>query len=143
MADDEVSTNWLSRRHLTAARPPRPIDVDWIAGSCLMTPRDVFERAGGFDEAFFLYWEDADYCRRVADLGLRRVLLPHVRVRHAGGRSAQRASATSIRAFHASAYRLYRKHGGTLSWLAIPLAVTALWLRREWKLRRAARAERE
>jgi GT2 family glycosyltransferase len=128
--------NWLSRRHLIGRDATVPTDADWIAGSCLMTPRAVFERAGGFDEAFFLYWEDADYCRRVAALGLRRVLLPHVRVRHAGGRSARNASAASIRAFHDSAYRLYRKHGGWVSRLAIPLAITALWLRREWMLRK-------
>jgi GT2 family glycosyltransferase len=131
--------NWLSRRHLIGRDATEPVDADWIAGSCLMTPRHVFEQVGGFDESFFLYWEDADYCRRVADLGLRRVLVPHVQVRHAGGRSAGRSPETSIRAFHDSAYRMFRKHGGRLSWVAIPVAVLALWLRREWKLRKAAK----
>lgn len=134
--------NWFSRRHLIGRDATDPVDADWIAGSCLMTPRRVFEEVGGFDESFFLYWEDADYCRRVADLGLRRVLVPHVRVRHAGGQSAERAQETSIRAFHDSAFRMYRKHAGRLSLLAIPLALMGLWLRREWKLRKAARTHR-
>ena len=131
--------NWISRRHLIGRDATEPVDADWIAGSCLMTPRRVFEQVNGLDESFFLYWEDADYCRRVANLGLRRVLVPHVRVRHAGGQSAGRAEETSIRAFHDSAFHMYRKHARRWSWLAIPLALTGLWLRREWKLRKAAK----
>jgi GT2 family glycosyltransferase len=131
--------NWFSRRHLIGRDANTPVDADWIAGSCLMTPRRVFEQVGGFDESFFLYWEDADYCRRVANLGLRRVLVPHVHVRHVGGRSAGRAQETSIRAFHDSAFRLYRKHARRLSLVGIPIALVGLWLRREWKLRKAAR----
>jgi len=131
--------NPWTRRHLIGRDASDPVDADWIAGSCLMTPRRVFERTGGFDESFFLYWEDADYCQRVADLGLRRVLVPTVHVRHAGGRSAQYARPAAIRAWHASAYRMYWKHAGPLSRLAAPLAAAALWLRCEWLLRRAAR----
>lgn len=131
--------NWFSRRNLLGTDAHTPIDVDWLSGACLMTRRDVFERAGGFDESFFLYWEDADYCYRVARAGFRRLYIPSPLVRHAGGRSAERNQIRSIRAFHDSAYRLFRKQASPLGRLAAPLVGAGLWLRREWRVRQALR----
>jgi O-antigen biosynthesis protein len=53
-----------------------------VTGACLMTRRDVFEKAGGFDEAFPLNYNDIDYCLRVRKLGYRVVYTPHARVAH-------------------------------------------------------------
>ena len=103
-------SNWFSRRNLVGLGSAVPVDVDWISGACFMTRRDVFEQLGGFDEGFFLYWEDADYCRRAADAGYRRMYVPTASVRHIGGRSAEYSLARAIRAFHRSAFRMYWKH---------------------------------
>ncbi len=131
--------NWLSRRNLVALDARGPVDVDWLAGSCFMTRRDVFAALGGLDERFFLYWEDADYCRRVAALGWRRMYVPDATVRHFGGRSAALESPRAIRAFHAGAYRLYRKHATLWARPLLPIARAGLWLRGELRARRAAR----
>ncbi|MEO8260897.1 MAG: glycosyltransferase family 2 protein [Acidobacteriota bacterium] len=130
--------NWLSARNLLAQDAAGPVDVDWVSGSCLMTRRDVFDAVGGFDEAFFLYWEDADYGRRVAAAGFRSVYVPAASVRHVGGRSADHHPANAIRAFHTSAFRLYWKHASAPGRLAAPIARIGLWLRGEWLARRAA-----
>jgi GT2 family glycosyltransferase len=53
-----------------------------VTGACLMTRRDVFEQAGGFDEAFPLNYNDIDYCLRVRQLGYRIVFTPHARLVH-------------------------------------------------------------
>jgi GT2 family glycosyltransferase len=133
--------NWLSKRNLLAQDAKAPVDVDWVSGACLMTRRDVFDAVGGFDEAFFLYWEDADYCRRVAEAGFRNVYVPTTPVRHVGGASAEHNRANAIRAFHASAFRLYWKHASIAGRLAAPAARVGLWLRGEWLARRAMRLQ--
>jgi len=130
--------NWLSRHNLSAKDAHEPVDVDWVSGVCLMTPRELFNRLGGLDERFFMYWEDADYCYRVREAGLRRSYLPVAAVRHPGGRSAAYNSARAIRAFHQSAFRLYRKHASPFGRLASPLVGTGLWLRSQWQLQRAS-----
>jgi GT2 family glycosyltransferase len=130
--------NWLSKRNLLAEDAKAPVDVDWVSGACLMTRRDVFDSVGGFDEAFFLYWEDADYCRRVANAGFRNVYVPAAPVRHVGGASAEHNRTNAIRAFHASAFRLYWKHASIAGRLAAPIARVGLWLRGEWLASRAA-----
>ena len=132
--------NWFSRRNLGARGAQAPVDVDWVSGACLMTRRDLFERVGGFDETFFMYWEDADYCYRLARAGYRCSYVPGVpgvSVRHTGGRSAAHDPALAIRAFHRSAFHLYRKHASPFGQLAAPLVGAGLWLRGEWRLRQA------
>ena len=57
----------------------------------MLTPRAVFERLGGFDERFFMYYEDVDLCRRVRDAGLEVVYFADAEIRHVGGRSAASA----------------------------------------------------
>jgi N-acetylglucosaminyl-diphospho-decaprenol L-rhamnosyltransferase len=124
--------NWLSRRNLPAQSAREPAEVDWLAASCLMTRRDVFDRLSGFDEAFFLYWEDADFCRRAVLAGGRCMYLPGIEaVRHAGGASAAFDRAASIRTFHKSAFVFYRKHAGRVGRVLAPLVYAGLWLRGE------------
>lgn len=51
-------------------------DVDWMCGACLLFPRSLYEELGGFDERFFLFFEDCDLCRRIWGKDLRVVYLP-------------------------------------------------------------------
>jgi GT2 family glycosyltransferase len=128
--------NWFSRRNLIGLEATAPVDVDWVSGACLMTRRDVFDRVGGFDDGFFLYWEDADYCRRVSQAGFPCMYVPAATVRHAVGRSSERDPIPAIRAFHQSAYRLYRKHASPTARLVSPLVRAGLWLRGQHRIRR-------
>lgn len=86
------------------------VRVDWVSGACLLVRRTVFDDVGGFDERYFLYWEDADLCRRVRGLGHEIRFTPQAVAVHAVGRSSRTARAASIRAFHASAYLYYTTH---------------------------------
>ena len=60
----------------------RPVDA--VMGAFLMIRRPLFERLGGFDERFFVYWEDADLCTRAGEAGLRVRHVAQARVHHRG-----------------------------------------------------------
>jgi GT2 family glycosyltransferase len=57
----------------------------WLSGACLMLSVDLFARAGGFDDEYFLYWEDVDLSRRVTTAGGRLELRDDVTAIHAEG----------------------------------------------------------
>lgn len=119
--------NPVSRRNLPALeRRTSPLDVDWVSGACMLVRRSAFEQVGAMDEDFFLYWEDADLCRRLAKQGWRTVYVPEAVVVHAGGRSSIHAYRESLIAFHESAYVLFRKHAGWPARLLQPLVYLAL-----------------
>jgi GT2 family glycosyltransferase len=59
-----------------------PFSPEWVAGMFMLFRREVFARAGGFDERYFLYYEDVDLCRRLNRLGYRAQLVPAARVVH-------------------------------------------------------------
>jgi GT2 family glycosyltransferase/glycosyltransferase involved in cell wall biosynthesis len=82
--------------------------VDWVSGACMLVRRSAFDEVGGFDEAYWMYWEDADLCRRLADRGWYVHFEPAVVVQHATGASG--VSALTIRAFHESAARFAARH---------------------------------
>ena len=57
-------------------------NVDWLTGSFLFIPKFVYDEVGGFDEDYFLYVEDVDFSKRIANLGLKRVFLPNYNYIH-------------------------------------------------------------
>ena len=61
---------------------------DYVQGSFLLIPKNIFGDLGGFDEKFFLYSEEVDLCRRIRDDGRKIYYFPGVRIMHAGGASA-------------------------------------------------------
>ncbi|HEV3059159.1 MAG TPA: glycosyltransferase family 2 protein [Vicinamibacterales bacterium] len=119
--------NALTRRNLTTpSKAGDPVTVDWVSGACMMVRRRAFDEASGMDEGFFLYWEDADLCRRLSEKGWTTVYNAAVAVTHLTSRSSRRAPARSLVAFHRSAFRYFVKHGGTGARLAAPLVYVAL-----------------
>jgi GT2 family glycosyltransferase len=137
-----LPNNWFSRRNLIGRDVLTPMQVDWVAGACLLTRRDLFERLQGLDESFFMYWEDADYCRRVTDAGFVCSYLPSATVLHVGGVSTQHDVSQAIRAFHRSAFRLYWKHASRLGRLPAPVVRAGLWARAELRVRQERRRQR-
>jgi GT2 family glycosyltransferase len=82
--------------------------VDWVSGACMLVRRSAFDAVGGFDEGYWMYWEDADLCRRLVDEGWEVHFEPAAVVDHATGASG--TSARTIRAFHESAARFADRH---------------------------------
>jgi GT2 family glycosyltransferase len=103
--------NPLVRRLFPAAEKlSGPTAVDWIAGTCMAVRRRTLEEIGGMDERFFMYFEDADLCRRARETGWLVYYLPNIEVFHlSGASSGDRPRA--IWNLHKSAFLYHRKHG--------------------------------
>lgn len=90
----------------------RPHPVDWVTGACLMVRREVFADLGGFDERFFLYYEDVDLALRCRAAGHRtwfdpRLSVHHVRPLHRRRRQ-DRDLETIVRASREAYFRKHR-----------------------------------
>ena len=70
------------------AAPGKLSSVDWLAGVAMLLPTRIFRDVGGFDTSFFMYCEETDLQRRLATLGVPRVLVGTVEVEHLGGASS-------------------------------------------------------
>ncbi len=86
-------------------------EVQGVSGSCMLIRRAVLDQVGYFDERFFAYQEDADYCLRARKAGWKVYYFPQARVTHFGGQGGSRVQPyRSIWAWHKSYYLYYRKH---------------------------------
>lgn len=112
----KIVLNPLHKRALRRTRRERA--VGWLSAACLLCRREAFESAGGFDERFFLYFEDIDLCFRIGEAGGKLLFVPAVEVGHEGG--ATTSSSLAVRAASRFEYRrsqslFYEKHGSRIS----------------------------
>lgn len=71
-------------RHSNFAQKPKTVlTVDHVAGAAMLIKREVIEKIGLFDEQFFLYFEDLDYCLRASQAGYTIHINPEVVAEHA------------------------------------------------------------
>lgn len=86
------------------------VAVDSVAAAFLLTRRSALEQMQGFDERFFLYAEDLDFCRRMKDAGYEVLYVPRALATHQWGASTRQNRSLAWRAHHRSIYRYFRKH---------------------------------
>jgi GT2 family glycosyltransferase len=77
----------LGKRTLTRTMGEEPEPIDWCSGASMMVRREVLESVGGFDERFFLYFEEVDLCLRIKAAGWEIWYVPESRVMHVRGQS--------------------------------------------------------
>ena len=86
-------------------------EVDGVSGSCMLIRRQLTEQIGLFDERFFAYQEDADYCFQANEAGWKVVYVPSAQIVHFGGQGGSRVQPyRSIFEWHRSYYLYYRKN---------------------------------
>lgn len=100
--------------------------VDQIIGAFLLVRRDVFDALGGFDERFFVYYEDVDLCLRARQQGHRCRYHAMVKAEHAGQGCTRRIE--DVRLFHLLRSRLLYadKHFGRAGRIVVRLATLAI-----------------
>lgn len=116
-------TEWRRRAEQLGKRsasPPRELSsVDWISGACILIRAEAWKAIGGFDEGFFLYFEDVDLCRRLTDAGWAIGYEPAHPVIHLRGRSSDQASAQVEVWYRMGQLRYYAKHNPWLQRLML------------------------
>jgi N-acetylglucosaminyl-diphospho-decaprenol L-rhamnosyltransferase len=85
-------------RRWTVARPMSKIaqPTDWISGASMMIRPAVFDAIGGFDENYFLYFEETDFCHRARQAGFATWYVPESRVMHLMGQSTKVTDEKSV-----------------------------------------------
>lgn len=106
----EVFLPYRLALQLVTERPGGVTSVRGVSGACMLTRREVFERVGGFDERFFMYYEDLDYCRRVEAAGYRIMHLYDLATVHTGASSSHRDLERFFKTYHRSRLLFYQKH---------------------------------
>lgn len=112
------TTNPWSRRYRDDLAPAGARrDAGWLSGSCVLVRRSAFEEIDGFDDGYFMYFEDVDLGYRLGKRGYRNVYEPAASALHTGAHSTGSESARMVRAHHASARRfIRRKYAGWWLW---------------------------
>lgn len=111
-----ILRRWL-KKALKYWLSEKPLRQEMLSGGCIMTTRRILDITGGFDEAFPLYFEDADWCLRVQKAGLRLYMIPDANVIHYYSHSAQQDISASQRKFDYSLDKYLRKHFNGRSYL--------------------------
>jgi hypothetical protein len=88
-------------------------EVDVVPGTAFMIRKDLYEKVGGFDENFFLYFEEFDLCKRIKEKGYRLYMIPSVKIIHLWGKSTAQTNNINI-IFQKSRFYYFRKHYGLL-----------------------------
>jgi GT2 family glycosyltransferase len=85
-------------------------DVDWVSGACMLARREAIAQVGGLDEAYFMFNEDVDWCRRLGQAGWTVTYVPSAEVVHRVGASRRRVSARVIVERHRGMIHYFHKH---------------------------------
>jgi hypothetical protein len=95
----------------------RPMDIDWGLGASILVRRTAWDQVGPMDVAYFLYFEDVDWCLRCWQAGWKVQYLPTATCRHAHGRASASGGLLGLvtnpltRTHLTSAIRFFRKFG--------------------------------
>lgn len=116
-----------------------PRAVDYITGCALLVKRECIEKIGGFDESYYIYGEDADWCMRARRAGFQCWFVPAAHVWHKISASSG-GGLTPFKAYHKvrSSFLFFRRYARWWHWLTLPWWV-GLGLLRE-TIRRALRS---
>ena len=106
----------LQRYYLANRSDDEPQDVDWLVGACLCARAAAAAEVGLFDESFFMYSEELDWCRRFRAAGWRVAYVPSAEVVHLEGGSSRLDLVARDRMFQASKLRYAAKWHGR--WVA-------------------------
>ena len=93
--------------------------VDFVSGGFMMVKKQVFEKLNGFDESFFMYVEDVDFCKRAKNAGFETYFTPGTELVHVSQGSSDRSFA--IENIYKGLFYYTKKHGNIFSYYLVKL----------------------
>ncbi len=147
-AGGRMNNAWQAWHHgqnqPSSTAPVAPQSVEWISGCAIMVRREVITQIGMFDERFFYYWEETEWCLRARRAGWRIILEPAAWLWHKGVQRDYRPKPSVSYYDTRNHLLLLRKHGAPLgAWLSTGgqklRTVLSISLRPKWRDRRRHR----
>ena len=96
-----------------------PIEVDSVIGACMIVRKEAMDEVGVFDEDYFIFLEETDWCFRMNKKGWRIYHVPDAEVFHLSGHSKKRTPWRSQIEYYISLYKFFRKNRTPLSYLTL------------------------
>ena len=96
-----------------------PIEVDSVIGACMIVRKEAIDEVGIFDEDYFFFLEETDWCFRMHKKGCKVYHVPDARVFHLSGHSKKKIPWESQIEYYKSLYRFFRKNRTPTSYLAL------------------------
>jgi GT2 family glycosyltransferase len=128
----------LNGRYRREPRAKGPFAIDHPLGAAMMVRREVWEETGGFDEDYFMYAEEVDWCRRIHHAGWTIWQVPAAEIVHCGGQSTRQMPDSMFIELWRARYRFFRRYHGPVYQAVVRLLVRLGMLWRTWKVSRAA-----
>ncbi|MEK7258070.1 MAG: glycosyltransferase, partial [Bacteroidota bacterium] len=120
----------FNRYHLGFLDPEVTHPVDVLAGAFMLLRRDVLDKIGLLDEAFFMYGEDIDLSYRIVQAGYKNYYFPGTTIVHYKGESTKKGSLNYVRTFYQAMLIFAKKHfTGRQARLFVAMIYAAIWLR--------------
>jgi N-acetylglucosaminyl-diphospho-decaprenol L-rhamnosyltransferase len=98
-----------------------PVRVDWVSAGAMMLRKEDFLEIGGFDENFFMYFEDMDLSKRMRGTGKKIIYYPKLTIFHHSGKSYSGDNLAQKRHYYASQECYFKKHRNVLEGLIIKI----------------------
>lgn len=100
------SAAWITPSKIFYYTGNKPKEVDWVSGACFLIKRELIEKIGLFDENFFLYYEETDYCYRAKKNNYKVKIQPNAKIIHYGGETSKKMNKDFI-TYHWYRSRMY------------------------------------
>lgn len=120
---------WLNKKDSYQKYFPeaeKPVRVDAVTGAAMLIPRKIIKKIGLFDEKYFFYFEDLDYCRQAKKAGFNVYYLPSVEIIHHHGA----ASKAMPEITHQWLVESSKKYNGLVKYF---LLTSIIWLGQKWQ----------
>ena len=107
-------------------------ETDWVSGGAMMIRRSLFSELGGFDENYFMYFEDVDLCLQAKKRGWKIAVCPEAKIFHKSGQSFSGKRKKKKYYYNSQSYYIKKNFGSPWGWIVkaarFPFYIKNVWL---------------